>query len=235
MSEQERQWKEKLSVSLSSLLFRSNPNIVKSSKIYCLCFSNKWLGCEKQHIRPVVEHFFWVDLSLNFSVVVGWWHSPGLSWRFLFIQLLSVYWKTPGWPQEDSSFPDFGLQWSHLQKQNSVLREVYCCRLVTKSCLTLCNPMDCSSPGSSIYRISQAAILEWVAISFSRGSFWPKGRTLVSCIGRWVLYHWATRETPKESIPMSYPIRKVRSLFIAFTTSYNEISSNLIYSWIFDQ
>ena len=234
MGEQEGHWKEKLSVSLSCLFFRSNPNIVKSSKIYCLCFSNKWLGCEKQHIRPVVEHFFWVDLSLNFSVVVGWWHSPGLSWRFLFIQLLSVYWKTPGWPQEDSLFPDFGLQWSHLHKQNSILREVYCC-LVTKSRLTLCDPMDFSSPGSSIHGISQAAMLEWVAISFSRGSFPPRDRTLISCIGRWVLYHWTTRETPKESIPMSYPIRKVRSLFTAFTTSYNEISNNPIYSWIFDQ
>ena len=41
--------------------------------------------------------------------------------------------------------------------------------LVTQSCLTLCDPMDCSPPGSSVYGIPQARILEWVAISFSRG------------------------------------------------------------------
>ena len=42
--------------------------------------------------------------------------------------------------------------------------------------------------------ISQARILEWVAISFSRGSSWPRDQTCISWIGRRVLYHWATRE-----------------------------------------
>ena len=42
-------------------------------------------------------------------------------------------------------------------------------------CLTLCDPVDCSPPGSSINGILQARILEWVAISFSRGSSWPRG------------------------------------------------------------
>ena len=41
---------------------------------------------------------------------------------------------------------------------------------VTKSCRTLCDPMSCSPPGSSVHGISQARILEWIAISFSRGS-----------------------------------------------------------------
>ena len=45
--------------------------------------------------------------------------------------------------------------------------------LVTKSCLSLCDPMDCSLPGSSVHGISQARVLEWVAISSSRGSSWP--------------------------------------------------------------
>ena len=43
--------------------------------------------------------------------------------------------------------------------------------LVTQSCLTVCDPMDCSPPGSSVHGILQARILEWVAISFSRGVF----------------------------------------------------------------
>ena len=55
---------------------------------------------------------------------------------------------------------------------------------VTQPCLTLCNPMDCSLPGSSIHGIFQAIVLEmkWAAISFSRGSSQPRDRTQVSCI-----------------------------------------------------
>ena len=45
--------------------------------------------------------------------------------------------------------------------------------LVTQSCPTLCDPMDCSPPGSSVHGTFQARILEWVAISFSRGSSLP--------------------------------------------------------------
>ena len=54
--------------------------------------------------------------------------------------------------------------------------------LVAQSCPSLFNPMDCSPPGSSVHGILQARILEWVAIPFSKGSSWPRGRTLVSHI-----------------------------------------------------
>ena len=62
-----------------------------------------------------------------------------------------------------------------------------------QSCLTLCDPMDCSPPGSSVHRILQARILEWVAMPSSRGSSQRRDRirvSLVFCIGRRVLYHW---------------------------------------------
>ena len=49
-----------------------------------------------------------------------------------------------------------------------------CCCLVAKSRLTLCDPMDCSPPGSSVYGISQASTLEWVVISFFRGCSRPR-------------------------------------------------------------
>jgi len=55
-------------------------------------------------------------------------------------------------------------------------------RLVAQLCLTLCNPMDCSPPGSSVHGILQASILEWVEISFSRGSSQRRDQTWVSCI-----------------------------------------------------
>ena len=66
--------------------------------------------------------------------------------------------------------------------------------LVTQSCLTLCDPIDCSPPGSSVNGILQARTLEWVAIPFSRGSSWPRGRTCVTCIAGRFFTIWATRE-----------------------------------------
>ena len=54
--------------------------------------------------------------------------------------------------------------------------------------------MDCSPPGFSVHGILQARILQWVAIHFSWGYSQPRDRTHVSCIGRWILYHWPTWE-----------------------------------------
>ena len=62
-----------------------------------------------------------------------------------------------------------------------------------QSCPTLCDPMDCSPPVSSVHGILQARILEWVAMPSSRGSSQPRDRTRISdisCISRWVLYHF---------------------------------------------
>ena len=67
---------------------------------------------------------------------------------------------------------------------------------VAQSCPTLCNPMDCSLPGSSVHGIFQARVLEWVAISFSRGSSQPRDRTRVSRIPGRRFIIWATREDP---------------------------------------
>ena len=53
---------------------------------------------------------------------------------------------------------------------------------VAQSCPSLCDPVDCSLPCSSVHGIFQARVLEWVAISFSRGSSQPRDRTRVSCI-----------------------------------------------------
>ena len=66
--------------------------------------------------------------------------------------------------------------------------------LVAQSCPTLCDPMDCSPPGSSVHGISQIRILEWLAIPFSRGSSWPRDWTQVSCIAGRFFTIWTTRE-----------------------------------------
>ena len=67
--------------------------------------------------------------------------------------------------------------------------------LVTQSCLTLCNSIDYSPPGSSVHGVLQARILEWVAISFSRGSSQPRDRTWVSYIAGRFFTIWATGDT----------------------------------------
>ena len=69
---------------------------------------------------------------------------------------------------------------------------------VAQLCLTLCDPMDCSLPGSSFHGIFQTKIVEWVAISFSRGSSQPKDRTQVSHIAGRCFNLWATRADPQK-------------------------------------
>ena len=67
------------------------------------------------------------------------------------------------------------------------------CAELLQSCLTLCDPMDYSPPGSSVQGILQAWILEWAAMPSSSRSSQPRGQTRVSylsCADRWILYHW---------------------------------------------
>ena len=68
--------------------------------------------------------------------------------------------------------------------------------LVAQSCLTLCDTMDCSPPGSSVHGILQARIKDWVAILFSRGCSWPKDWTWVSCIADSFFTIWLDGKEP---------------------------------------
>ena len=91
----------------------------------------------------------------------------------------------------------------------------------TQSCLTVCDPMDCILPGSSVHRILQARILEWVAISFSRGSSWPRDRTLVFCIVGTFFTVWDTGEVPlllylTEILDGSEKSFRVRKIWVTF-------------------
>ena len=67
-------------------------------------------------------------------------------------------------------------------------------KVKSQSCPTLCDPVDCSPPGSSVHGILQARVLEWVAISFSRGSSRPRDQTQVSRIAGRRFNLWATKE-----------------------------------------
>ena len=75
---------------------------------------------------------------------------------------------------------------------------IYYISEVAQSCPTLCDPMDCCLPGFSVHGIFQARVLEWVAISFSRGSSWPRDRTC-----RQTLYPLS-----HQGSPMYYIVRK---------------------------
>ena len=96
-----------------------------------------------------------------------------LAWKFpisLFLSMPNTYKFQIG-----SSFPPFSSLWAALgspQIQHVVIVHVH-----AQSCLTLCDSMNCILLGSSVHGIFQAGILEWVAISSSRGSSHPRDRT----------------------------------------------------------
>ena len=74
-------------------------------------------------------------------------------------------------------------------------------------CLPPCDPMDCSPPDSSVHGIVQARILKWDAVSSSKRSSWPRDKTYISCIhciGRQILYHWATWEARWQWHPLNH-------------------------------
>ena len=104
------------------------------------------------------------------------------------------------------------MKWEPLKEKSEVWRErmkkstwvwslefsVTSSTSLAQSCPTLCNPVDYSPPGFFVHGILQAKILEWVAISFSRGSSRPRDRTQVSHIAGRCFNLWATREVPPE-------------------------------------
>ena len=74
--------------------------------------------------------------------------------------------------------------------------------------------MDYSPPGSSVHGILQARILEWVAISFSRGSSWPRDQTWASCIAGWLFAVWATREDLKYDFKICITLISLKMIII---------------------
>ena len=104
-------------------------------------------------------------------------------------------------------------------------------------CPTLCDRMDCSPLGSSVHGILQSRILEWVAISFSRGSSQQRDQThvsYVSCIIRWVLYLQNNLESPSmDNFFLSKSISEifVFNLFIVSIMCGQGNNNSLQYSW----
>ena len=138
----------------------------------------------------VVWYSRWVNSQINLSWLA---ELPRASWRLaLQFQAASPY-LFPQWLDWWDPFSYSTENSSYLLKVILLLEVVHAC-LVSQSCPTLGDPMDCSLPGSSVHGILHARILEWMVISLSRESSQPRDWILVSCIGRQVLYHRATWE-----------------------------------------
>ena len=97
------------------------------------------------------------------------------------------------------------------------------------SCPTLCNPLDCSLPGSSVHGILQARILEWVAVASYRGSFRPRDRTHMSHIGRQVLLPLAPPGKPSKSAQI--PFYEGAQYFLIDTCGVSTTWSTAPFPW----
>ena len=102
---------------------------------------------------------------------------------------------------------------------------------VAQSCPTLCNPMDCSLQGSSVHGISQAGIVEWVAISSSRGSFWPRDWNHVCAQASWTKWVRVTQLCPTLHYCMDHAVHGILQARIleweAFPLSRRSSSSGI--------
>ena len=106
----------------------------------------------------------------------------------------------------------------------------YLCCLVPKSCLTLFDPMDCSPPGFSVHEISQAKILTGLLFPHPGDLPNPRDQTWLSCIGRWILYHWATREALEETIQKcKYQMKMTR---VPWSLSATRVDNNSKWKWV---
>ena len=124
------------------------------------------------------------------------WHHHGHEWTWVWVNSGSWWWTgRPGMLQSMGS-QSIRHNWA-TELTECIKKERKKDSEVAHSCPTLCNPIDCSPPGSSVHGILQARILEWVAVSFSRGSSQPRDRTWVSCITGRCFILWATREAHK--------------------------------------
>ena len=125
------------------------------------------------------------------NVVCEWQWQRGKDWGWMELSaiefLLWKYWT-------NTIYPILCLVFREIKKKISNTHSMLVKVLVAQLCLTLCNPMNCNPPGSSVHGILQARILEWVAILFSRGSSWPRDWTQVSCTTGRFLTIWATRD-----------------------------------------
>ena len=136
----------------------------KKSKFLCLDHRFTDQYSEDYFVFLLFWYWEWVVLSV-------WNTFSWLGWILCFVNLYNYV-------HIQFSFLRIWMVWDFQRRDMKVTSESE----VAQSSPTLCDPMDCSLPGASVQGIFQARVLEWVPISFSRGSSWLRDWTLVSCI-----------------------------------------------------
>ena len=171
------------------------------------------LPCTAGLRRARIKHFPWLHYPPH-----PVWHNiwTAIQWRFARNGIQGMAWvikktwsrwncgKYEQSPMGSGTLVIFAWLWDggvpHVRSRDLLSKEVHIwketeatsCFVYVQFCPTLRGPVDCSLPGSSIHGISQARILEWVAMPSSKGSSPPRDRTrisCISCIGRQILYH----------------------------------------------
>ena len=144
-------------------------------------------------------------LTLNGNNNTSWLDSFGGNGGRMGIIQMNSWHKSPSWP--GVTRPKCPNRSLHVSWEKWLFfSQCMCAQL----CLTLCDPMDCKPPGSSIHGIFQARILGWIATSCSRGSSWPRDFwTQVSWIAGRFFTNWAIREAPQR---LSFVVSKGRIL-----------------------
>ena len=150
-----------------------------------ISFSNAWkwkVKIECEVTQSCLTPSNPMDCSLPVSSVQGIFQARVLEW-------VAIAFSSSSLVSRKIQLP--------LNSQDQIFPSQFAVCLVAQSCLTPCNTMDGSPPGSSVHGILQARKLEWVAIPFSRGSSRPRNQTWVSCIAGRFFTIWATREAPR--------------------------------------
>ena len=121
----------------------------------------------------------------------------------------------------------YGLASFTMKEKENLFHQLYkaCLHAQSLSHVGLTDSMDCRLPGSSVHGILQARILEWVVISFSRGSSWPRDWTCVSCIsciGRRILYRLSCVGSPQSmfSLLMGLTVNLHPTYILVFTLTH---------------
>ena len=153
--------------------FFNKHNFINANVLCCAyslshgwAFATPW---SVAHQAPLSMGFPWQEYWSGFpSTPPGDLPNPGIKLRSPALQAASLVAELLGKP----------IIANTLYNNLSIVKNTVC----AKSCPTLCDPMDCSQPGSSVLGIFQSRILEQGAISYSRGSSQPRDQTCVSCV-----------------------------------------------------